>query len=241
MNSPCVDTGDPDIPFDPDESRRDMGALPSYKIPPQVIISRPSPSEDGVPRETTVSATFDMPMDAATITGEHFAVSGQGGGRGGTVNYDLATRTATFSPDEPFEEGETVYVQLTSDISSLWGLAMKAEVSWTFRIEGATEVAGGDPDGLPGAFTLHQNYPNPFNAETQIRFSLSEDGPANLKIYSITGALVRTLMNTDLSAGEYRAAWNGADEHGRALASGVYFCRLQAGGLIEVRKMVLGR
>ncbi len=216
-----------------------MGALPSYHTAPRVIISRPSPSEDGVEQETTVSATFDMPMDPASINSERFAVSGQGGGRGGTVAYDPLTRTATFTPDEPFDEGETVYVQLAGEIASLWGLPMGTEVAWSFRIEGATEVAGLDPGNTPGGFALHQNYPNPFNAETRILFSLTQAGPVSLRIFDVTGRLVRTLAEADLTAGEHHAAWNGNDDHGRALASGVYFCRLEAAGSDETRKMVL--
>jgi hypothetical protein len=218
-----------------------MGALPSYHTAPQVIVIRPSPAEDGVDRETTVSATFDMPMDPATITGERFAVSGQGGGRGGKVTYDPLTRTASFTPDQPFDAGEMVSVRLAGEIASLWGQTMGAEVTWTFHIEDATEVAGLDLDGLPGTFALHQNYPNPFNAETRIRFTLDRAGPVSMKIFDVTGRLVRTLIETDLPSGEHRAGWNGTDDRGRALASGVYFCRLETGQTAGARKMILAR
>jgi len=218
-----------------------MGALPSYHTSPQVIVSRPTPSEDGVGRETTVSATFDMPMDPATISGEHFAVSGQGGGRGGTVVYDPLTRTATFTPDAPFDAGEMISVRLTGEIASLWGLAMGTEFTWTFFIGEATGVPGGGHGDVPGGFTLHQNYPNPFNAETSIRFSLAQAGPVSLKIYDITGGLVHTLSEADLAAGEYHLGWDGTDRLGRHLASGVYFCVLKTEEMAAGRKMNLVR
>jgi hypothetical protein len=218
-----------------------MGALPSYHTAPRVLVSRPSPSEDGVDRETTVSVTFDMPMDPATITIERFAVTGQGGGRGGSVDYDPLTKTATFTPDAPFDPGEAITVRLAGEIASLWDLAMGTECVWTFHIEEATGVADAGPGGLPDVFTLHQNYPNPFNAETTIRFSLTKAGPVKLKIFSVTGGLIRTLADSELAAGEYHAAWDGTDGLGHDLASGVYFCVLKTGETAMVRKMNLVR
>jgi len=218
-----------------------MGALPSHHTVPRVVVSRPSPSEDGVDRETTVSVTFDMPMDPATITIERFAVTGQGGGRGGSVGYDPLTKTATFTPDAPFDAGEMISVRLAGEIASLWGLAMGAEFVWTFHIGEATGVTGGGSGDVPGGFALQQNYPNPFNAETTIRFSLAEDGPVGLKIFSVTGGLVRTLVESELAAGEYHAAWDGTDGLGRDLASGVYFCILKTRETAAVRKMNLVR
>jgi hypothetical protein len=218
-----------------------MGALPTYKTPPRVIVTRPKPSEDDVSRETVITATFDMPMYPSSISADQFVVSGQGGGRGGSVAYDPLTKTATFTPDAPFNPGETISVRLTNSILSLWGLAMEADYTWTFHVTAGTDVAIGDPVSLPESFALHQNYPNPFNAETRIRFNLPTSGRAGLRIYNVTGAVVRTLVDVDLPAGEHLAAWNGCDGNGRPLSSGVYFCRLVAGDRSDVRKMILMR
>ena len=71
--------------------------------------------------------------------------------------------------------------------------------------------------------------PNPFRAATSIRFSMPEAGPAALAIYDVTGRRIRTLLHGDLAAGEQRLRWDGHDDSGRGVASGVYFYRLGTG------------
>lgn len=241
LGSPGIDKGDPGSQADPDGSRNDMGALPTYKTAPLIAMTRPATSAQEVARETTVSATFDMPMDPATINGDNFLISGQGGGRSGSIGYDPITRTATFTPDQPFDPGETVQAQLVNGISNLWGVAMTADYQWSFEITTSTEVETPEPGAIPGSFALLQNYPNPFNAETTIRFSTPSWGQVELKIYNMLGQLVRTVVDANLPAGDHQTIWNGTDDQNRALASGIYFYRLQAGGVREVRRMVLLR
>ncbi|MFC1683502.1 Ig-like domain-containing protein [Candidatus Zixiibacteriota bacterium] len=215
--------------------------MPTFKTSPQIILTRPDPSAQEVPRETTISATFDMPIDPATINGDHFLVSGQGGGRGGTISYDARSKTAKFTPDMPFEEGETIYVELVNGISSLWSLSMEAGYSWTFEIEEITDVATDDVTETPQQFALHQNYPNPFNADTQIDFHVAETGRVRLMVYNMLGQVVRTLIDEDLPAGPHRAIWDGTNKKDHPLASGIYFCRLEAEGHRAMKKMVLTR
>lgn len=88
--------------------------------------------------------------------------------------------------------------------------------------------------GLPGQFRLSQNYPNPFNPETEIRYTLPREERIEMTVYDITGAEVAVLADGRRAAGTHSVRWNAAD-----LASGVYFCRLQAGGVSEMVKMVL--
>jgi hypothetical protein len=97
------------------------------------------------------------------------------------------------------------------------------------------ETAGAPPDG-PEEFVLHPNFPNPFNACTEIGYQLPVDAPVALKIYNIRGQQVATLVDGIRPAGQHRLRWN-AD----GLASGIYFCRLQAGDVMTTRKMVLVR
>lgn len=241
LGSLCIDKGNPDGQADPDGSRKDMGALPTYKTAPLITMTCPISSAQEVPRQTAVSAIFDMPMDPATITGDNFLISGQGGGRSGSISYDPLTHTATFTPDQPFDPGETVQAQMVNGISNLWGVAMAADYGWSFEITTSTGVETPQPGALPAQFALLQNYPNPFNAETQIRLSIPSSGQVDLRIYNMLGQLVKTLVDADLPAGDHQAVWNGTDDQGRALASGMYFYRLQAGGMSEVRRMVLLR
>lgn len=88
---------------------------------------------------------------------------------------------------------------------------------------------------VPEVFMLHQNYPNPFNPTTKITFDLSEDTRVSLKVFDITGREIATILNNEFrSTGRYTFDFNGA-----RFSSGVYFYRLEAGGYIQSRKMIL--
>ncbi|MEN8007889.1 MAG: FlgD immunoglobulin-like domain containing protein, partial [Candidatus Krumholzibacteriota bacterium] len=93
---------------------------------------------------------------------------------------------------------------------------------------------------VPAGQFLLGNKPNPFNPSTTISFVLPETGSTTLKIYDVSGHLVRTLLNgTAESQGLREVVWNGKNEAGRVVAAGVYFCKLDAGGYSEVRRMTL--
>jgi len=92
---------------------------------------------------------------------------------------------------------------------------------------------------LPIAYLLHQNYPNPFNPQTHIAFSLPEQSQVTITVVNILGQTVTTLVDAPLPAGEHSVMWNGLDENGRPVASGVYFYRMKAGTFVEAKKMVL--
>ncbi len=98
----------------------------------------------------------------------------------------------------------------------------------------------GDGETPPPGF-LGQCYPNPFNPATTIRFGLSEQARVRLRIYDVSGRLVRTLVDGVRGEGEHSERWNGTDHAGRAVASGVYFYCLEAGSFKETKKMVLLR
>ncbi len=98
--------------------------------------------------------------------------------------------------------------------------------------------------GIPTAFALRQNFPNPFAAQrgaTVIRYALPEAVHVRLSIFDMLGREVKTLVNKNLGAGYHGAAWDGRDEQGRRLATGLYFYRLQAGNFVRVNKMLLIR
>ncbi|HEX9652180.1 MAG TPA: glycosyl hydrolase 53 family protein, partial [bacterium] len=107
-----------------------------------------------------------------------------------------------------------------------------------FDQQGVTGVA--DDDAItPVAFQLLQNYPNPFNSETRIDYVL--EGPAfvRLSVYNIRGKLIATLAQRHQSAGSYSVAWSGQRSDGSAVASGIYFIRLETGDGVKVRKALL--
>lgn len=93
----------------------------------------------------------------------------------------------------------------------------------------------------PPVFSLSPNYPNPFNPSTAIEFSLGGAAAVEVVVYNTLGQPVRRLADQFMEAGGHRLVWDGSDGQGRALSSGVYFCRLRAGGREQVRPMMLLR
>ncbi len=94
---------------------------------------------------------------------------------------------------------------------------------------------------LPQNFSLEQNYPNPFNPTTQIKFNLPKQSEVSLKIYDMLGREVASLVNGEMNAGTHLLTWDGKDNSGNLVASGVYFYRITAGEFVDTKKMVLVR
>jgi hypothetical protein len=92
---------------------------------------------------------------------------------------------------------------------------------------------------IPTEFALQQNYPNPFNPSTTIKYQLAEGANVVLEIYNLAGQKVRTLVNERQEAGYYSVVWDGLNERGERLASGMYFYRINAGKFAQVNKMVM--
>lgn len=98
-----------------------------------------------------------------------------------------------------------------------------------------------DDSLLPNpSFSLRQNYPNPFNPVTTIHFSIEDPvAVTSLKVYNVKGQLVRTLIDAQLAAGDHQQSWDGMDDAGNPVTSGVYLYRLKNGNSITMKKMVL--
>jgi hypothetical protein len=97
---------------------------------------------------------------------------------------------------------------------------------------------GGDQEG-PTEFTLDQNYPNPFNPTTTIQYRLPQAATVRLAIYNVAGQLVKVLVNGQQEAGQYRVEWDGRDQAGHSVASGLYLYRIEAGSFTDHRTMML--
>ena len=111
---------------------------------------------------------------------------------------------------------------------------------------GAYEVQGHptgaqDDVSTPGAPSIRSVYPNPFNPSTVIEFELAARGPARLAVYDAGGRLVRVLVDGMCDAGRHETVWNGTDERGTAVASGVYFVRFDSAEGTVSTKIVLLR
>jgi len=92
---------------------------------------------------------------------------------------------------------------------------------------------------VPGSFGLSQNYPNPFNPSTNIDFALPSQQHVTLEVYNLLGQRVKMLVNDDMPAGAYSITWNGTDESGAGVPSGVYFYRLTTSSFSDTRKMLM--
>ena len=96
-----------------------------------------------------------------------------------------------------------------------------------------------DQASVPQAFALEQNAPNPFNSNTVIRFALPQPSQIELTIYNLLGQPVAILVQGYSAAGTFSVRWDGRDQTGRTVPSGVYLYQLRAGEYTEVRKLLL--
>jgi hypothetical protein len=107
--------------------------------------------------------------------------------------------------------------------------------------QNTTNVNITDTGKLPKVNSLAQNFPNPFNPSTTIKFDLKDKGFVTLKVYNVAGELVRTLVNGMKDAGAYTIPWNGMNDRGGAVASGIYFYKMETKDFSQTKKMVMLR
>ena len=92
---------------------------------------------------------------------------------------------------------------------------------------------------LPESPIAYQNFPNPFNSSTTIEFDLSERSRVDLKIYDIRGRLVKNLVSKEFPAGLNQLLWNGKNDAGRNITSGIYFYKFTSGPTVSIRQMTI--
>ena len=107
---------------------------------------------------------------------------------------------------------------------------------------GVGVTVSADEHGLtPESFELYQNFPNPFNPETVIQFDVAKRTEMNISVYNLLGQRVKTLLNKNMETGTYTLKWNGRDDTGSMLPSGMYFYELKSPLFTSVKKLVLVR
>jgi parallel beta-helix repeat protein len=243
--SPCIDAGDPNIK-DPDSSRSDIGCYggawgetyPYQDYPPKAPDSLSAISESTVIilswKPNTESDLSHYTVYRDTITGfipDTFKIVGQ------------VPKDSSVFRDYDFVLGRTYYYRV-----SAWDLTgHESDYSNELTVL-ATEVGEvTEEENRPPVFQLFQNYPNPFNSSTVIWYRLPDVGyqPAEVEItiYNLLGKLVRTLVKTRQYPGEHKVLWDGRDDSGKEVASGIYFYRMKVSGLelVKPKKMVLLR
>jgi len=229
-----------------------------------VVASTSAPNSEDVARELSVefSATWDVPVAAelASFTAEltpadevllQWSVASQSNNLGWEVfrSTDNAAfekvgdlifgdgtsdefRTYSFT-DSEFPQADILYYYLNQ--VDLDGTSARSHV-----IEVALAPTAVVQQTLPTANVLRQNYPNPFNPETTISFELSKEAIVTLTIYDMAGQVVRTLIDDQtMTAGHYKGVWDGRNDRGAKVGSGVYFYQLNAGDFTSMKKMIL--
>jgi len=193
-----------------------------------------------------------------------FAWSGSTDPNGTQVEYE-----ACFTVSSPFDQfcedngTNTAHFVPMADIAGyidsvnqVAGTGVVLTLSWTvYASDGLAEIEATngprsitfdagfvlsiDEDLLPDIFALHQNYPNPFNPVTTIRFDVPDESHIRMDVYNILGQQVATLVNSTLQPGFHAIRWNGTNDMGKPLASGMYIYKIQAKDFISVKKLVL--
>jgi hypothetical protein len=107
--------------------------------------------------------------------------------------------------------------------------------------ENQNVIVNADENLIPLFTRLNQNYPNPFNPTTTINYSLKENSKVSINIYNIKGQKVKQLVSDQLSEGQHSVIWNGTDNNGKSVSSGIYFYKLKTENYEKTKKMILLR
>lgn len=184
----------------------------------------------------------------------HFSVTGSGAdtigvGALGILNglpadFDAVAFSITIGPIAEEHEGKTIC--LDSCFYPPFGYWILAGSAGTFGWDGPhrftivtlTDVSDVS-DGLPKNFSLGQNYPNPFNPTTEILFDVPTHSRVCISIFNVLGQKVKTLVDEELPAGSYSRTWDGTDESGESLSTGVYLYRMESDDYTQSKKMIL--
>ena len=159
-------------------------------------------------------------------------------------------------PTSPFPAGTEVFAgqidweEVELDLSAYSGLAQLRFVlgstglvtyeGWYIDDVYYTNPTGtNDNSIIPLVTELSGNYPNPFNPATSISYSLSQESNVQIDIFNVKGQKVKQLLSDQLSAGQHITVWNGKDDAGKSVTSGVYFYKMKAGKFVSTKKMIL--
>jgi hypothetical protein len=196
----------------------------------------------------------DRPTAIALDGSDNIYVTGQSG-CGGMTAHDYVTIKYYPSGDTawlrkyhgPVENGYDFACALAVDTSGNVYVTGRSQGDGTdydyctvkyVQTPSAVQDETGDRE-RPSEFVLSQNYPNPFNPSTKIEFTLDRAGYVTLRIYDVVGRKVRTLVSEQLSSGYQSVIWDGKNDDGKDVASGVYFYQLKVGDFSEPKKMLL--
>lgn len=147
---------------------------------------------------------------------------------------DLKDKDKTYFSIYKYEDGKWNQLESFLDGNSV---CAKVKSLGVYRL--VYDPSGKHITGIPKVYQLFQNYPNPFNPETQIRYDLPASGHVKLTVYNVLGQKVKVLVDEVQDAGYKSVIWDGKDNSGKDVASGIYFFKIEAQNFDKTKKMVL--
>jgi FlgD Ig-like domain len=212
------------------------------------------PVVTGLSGSPSAGRSFHVNMDCPTMEdSDLIAVATGAPARGKTGlwlrypnTFAAATRFATKYTPTGTDSARSIHMAFNYNNIEETGeryRLIKDIVNGYFKINACYYATAVETEPTPSpvlADVLHQNAPNPFNPVTTIRFSVAQAGQATIHIYSVGGTLVRTLVKGHHAPGSYSVRWDGRDDNGRRLASGVYFYKLETpSGVTGSKKLIM--
>jgi hypothetical protein len=259
LSSACVDAGDTTASYDDPENP----GLPGMAEWPSLGTLRNDMGAYGGPDRTDLPS-FSVAGYYTSATSLSFGTASQGEMRTASLPvYNVGTRALVLDSAviKNHINGILVTTALPMTIGPLGVDTIK--VSWTPDSVGSlrdtlvvyhkdttsasprqyrlsiTVVTGIDDNESPDRFELYPNHPNPFNPSTGISYQLSMNNEASLRIFNLLGREVRMLLHGFQTSGRHEVVWDGRDNFGNAVASGVYLYRLESGRFVKTRKLML--
>jgi hypothetical protein len=159
-----------------------------------------------------------------------------------TILHDIVKVNLTTTSEHGLEAGEGEIFFITGKFNSQNDIEIvNAEVTNSNGDVVTPNFKLIATDIYPANFNLEQNYPNPFNPITTIKFTIPKETRVQILVFDITGRLVKTLLDKTLPAGEHLITWDGTDENGSKVSSGVYIYRMYSDNFISTKKMILAK
>jgi len=136
-------------------------------------------------------------------------------------------------------EGETFEFTFNSAGTFNYVCSFHPTMTGTITVQQPTAVEDEVDFRNPSNFSLGQNYPNPFNPSTNISFTLARRAEVSLEVFTVLGTKVKSIADGEFQSGNHTVTWDGTDNSGRPVASGIYFYSMKAGDFIATEKMLL--
>ncbi|MFC1508699.1 FlgD immunoglobulin-like domain containing protein [Candidatus Omnitrophota bacterium] len=145
----------------------------------------------------------------------------RGNSKAGKITLQLVIMNA------PELESATIPLIIQDDDGNIWKSAFTVSVTSVDELKNSC------------AYSLLENYPNPFNPETSITYTLAKEGRTKLEVFNFIGQKIRTLVDTSQTPGMHRIIWDGKNDSGQQVSSGLYIYRLISGSFVESKQMIM--